>query len=82
MQPQNFKEVVNLTLALLDRALFVIIGIAFIVILWGGVQLIWSGGDERRIQSARQILLWGVVGMFVMVSVWGLVFLVKNTFFP
>ncbi|MDE2021585.1 MAG: hypothetical protein KGI71_01520 [Patescibacteria group bacterium] len=54
---------------------------AFIVFLYGIAKAyIFSGGDPEKIKDGHKIVLWGLVGFAVMVSLWGLVNVVANTF--
>ena len=39
---------------------------------WGIVQFIFAAGDPTTLAKAKQFLLWGVIGMAVMASVFGL----------
>jgi hypothetical protein len=52
----------------------VIFALAFIVFIWGVFQYFIAGGhnDEKR-EDGKKLMLWGIIGFFVMVSVWGLV---------
>lgn len=53
--------------------------IATLVFLWGVVKYISAGGDAAKIKEARSYILWGIVGLAIMGSVWVLVrFLQKN----
>ncbi len=61
----------NNILALLDDA-FVFCGDFF-------DQLI-NAGDETARTEARNIMIWGIIALFVMVSVWGLVNVLDDTF--
>lgn len=55
--------------------------VAFIVFLYGIAKAyIFSRGDEEGIASGHRILLWGLVGFVVMISLWGLVNVIANTF--
>lgn len=55
--------------------------ISFIVFLYGVAKAyIFSTGDEEAVKSGHQIILWGLIAFAVMVSVWGLVNVVANTF--
>lgn len=59
----------------------VLFAIAFLVLLYGIAQAyIFSRGDEERIKQGHQIILWGIIAFVVMISVWGLVNIVANTF--
>lgn len=50
------------------------------------VYFIWEvfryavAGDEEKKKEAKTHIIWGVVGIFVMVSVWGLVNILQGTF--
>ena len=57
-----------------------LIGVAVVVFLWGVVKYITAGGDEEKIKKGRDTMIWGIVGLFVMVAVWGLVWILLNTF--
>jgi len=55
------------------------ISLAVIWIIVGVVKyLIIGSGDDRK--AAGMNILYGVIGLFVILSIWGLVFLLTNTF--
>jgi len=55
--------------------------ISFIVFLYGIAKAyIFSTGDEAEVKKGHQLLLWGIIGFVVMISLWGLVNVVANTF--
>ena len=56
-----------------------LIGLAIVVFLYGVIIMIFSKGGEKM-QEGKQNMLWGIIGIFVMVSVWGLVAILVNTF--
>jgi hypothetical protein len=57
-----------------------IFALAFLVFLWGVFQyFIVGGADEEKREQGRSLMIWGLIGFFVMVSVWGLVNLLVNT---
>jgi hypothetical protein len=52
----------------------VIFALAFIVFIWGVFKYFIAGGhDEEKRKSGRELMMYGIIGFFVMVSVWGLV---------
>jgi NADH:ubiquinone oxidoreductase subunit 2 (subunit N) len=52
----------------------VLFAIAFIVFIYGVFQYFILGrGNEEKQGEARTLILYGLIGFFVMVSVWGLV---------
>jgi len=58
-----------------------IFALAFIVFLWGVFNYFIAGGhDEEKKEKGKSLMLYGLVGFFVMVSVWGLVNILVGTF--
>src|SRR3989344_6963046 len=55
--------------------------IALIVFLFGVARkYIFSNGDPNKVAEGHQIILWGIIGLVVMLSVWGLVNIVTSVF--
>jgi len=58
-----------------------IFALAFIVFLWGVFQYFIAGAaDEEKREGGKSLMIYGLIGFFVMVSVWGLVNLLVGTF--
>jgi hypothetical protein len=58
----------------------VIFALAFLVFIWGVVNyFFFSEADESKLAAGRQFILWGIIGMVVLFSVWGLVNLLLST---
>lgn len=58
-----------------------VFAVAFIVFLWGVFNFFIAGGaDEEKREKGKQFMVWGLIGFFVMVSIWGIVNLMVNTF--
>lgn len=52
----------------------VLFAVAFIVFVWGAFEtFILGAGSEEVKEKGKNLMLWGLIGFFVMVSVWGLV---------
>ncbi|MFA4890526.1 MAG: pilin [Candidatus Paceibacterota bacterium] len=56
-----------------------LIAVAVVLFLFGVVKFITSAGDEEKRKEARSFMLYGIIGIFVMVSVWGLVGILSDT---
>lgn len=70
----DFKSVISCAVAfLVQKIVPILIGIALIVFLWGVFRFIRSSGEETAREEGKQFMFWGLVGLFVMVSVWALV---------
>lgn len=64
---------------LLNRALYFIFALAFIVFLHGVYKYIKKGGDEKARKEGANFMWYGIVSLAVMFSVWGLVNFVLNS---
>jgi uncharacterized membrane protein YuzA (DUF378 family) len=50
-----------------------ILAAAVVYFLWGVFHFVKAAGDEKARDSGKQQIIYGIVGIAVMVSVWGLV---------
>lgn len=57
------------------------LSIALVTFLVGMVRFIKAGGDEEARLAGRQVMLYGIIVLFVMVSFWGIVKLLTVSFF-
>ena len=58
----------------------VVFALAFIVFIWGIFLYFIAGGhDEEKKASGKSLMLYGIIGFFVMVSVWGLVHILTGS---
>lgn len=63
----------------LVAALLGLFGALFLVlIIYGGVQYMTAGGDEKKIQSARQTIINAIIGMVVVALSYAIAFYVIN----
>lgn len=68
---------VDCIIGMLDKVIILLMAGAVVYIIWGAFQMITS--EEKR-KSGRETIIYGVIGLFVMVSVWGLVNILTSTF--
>ena len=54
-------------------ALPIVVAIALLAFFWGLLKFIFAQGNEESKADAKRIMLWGIIALFVMVAVWGLV---------
>lgn len=58
----------------------VLFGIAMIVFIWGVVEFIAKAGSEEARTTGKQHIIWGLVGLAIMISVFGIIEILKNFF--
>ena len=65
---------------IVDPAILIVFAAGFFLFVWGLVQFLWNlneGGDNKE---GKQHMIWGIVGMLIMISVYGIITLLDNTF--
>lgn len=81
--PRTFNDLVNNYIIKLvnDSIIPLIFTLAFIVFIWGVFRYFFFPTEANK-TAGRDLIVWGLLGMFVMISVWGLVNVVIKTFSP
>lgn len=64
---------------ILNPLLILMFSVAFVVFFWGIVQMIMDPDGKGR-EDGRRNMLWGIVGMFIMVGAFGIIKLILGTF--
>jgi hypothetical protein len=57
--------------------LFTLATAAFI---WGIIQYFINPDNEEKRKKGKSYMIWGIIALFVMISMWGLVGVLSNTF--
>lgn len=65
--------------SLIGRLIPFIIALTVLVFLWGVFKFVISNDAEGR-KEARGYMVWGIVSLFIMISVWGLVNILVRSF--
>src|SRR5262245_51679048 len=65
---------------IIDPAIAVITAAGFFLFVWGLVQFLYNLNEGGENSTGKQHMLWGVIGMFVMLSVFGIINLITGTF--
>jgi hypothetical protein len=64
-----------------DSVIPLIFAIAMVMFIWGVVNFfIINADEEAKREQGRQFMIWGIIALAVMLSVWGLVGIVGSTF--
>ena len=80
-QTANFDYATNFlggVISVLGLLTPIIFAIAILYFFWGLAKFVMAAGDEEARAQGKSIMLWGIVALFVMVSVYGLVQILQN----
>jgi len=59
--------------SIVNTALFVIGAVAVLMLIYGGIRYTISGGDEKAITSAKNTILYAVVGIIIAVLAYAII---------
>jgi len=65
---------------IVNPAILIVFAAGFFLFIYGLVEFLWKldeGGDNT---NGKQHMIWGIVGMLIMVSVFGIITLIDDTF--
>jgi hypothetical protein len=65
---------------IIDPAILLIFSAGFLVFMWGMVQFLINVDNATKREEGKQHMIWGVIGMLIMISVYGILALLDNTF--
>ncbi len=65
---------------IVNPLIFLMFAAALAVFLWGVIQFIGSSDSEEGRNTGKRHILWGIIGMFIMVSAFGIINIIVNTF--
>lgn len=74
----SIASLLSLVSNTLGALVYIVMSLGLLVFLWGVVKYVISNSDDDK-KSARQYMIWGIIGLFVMSTVWGIVGLLKDT---
>ena len=76
----TFKDVVAYAISIIGALIPVLAALALILFLFGVVRFVAKAGNEREKSHSKEAMLWGLVALFVLVSVWGIIGILRRTF--
>jgi hypothetical protein len=81
-QLSYFRALLGSVADLVNAAIPLMIGIALVIFFWGLIQYIRNpgGGEGHGGGDGKKIMIAGLVGLFIMVSVWGIIRLAQSVF--
>lgn len=68
----TFAGVIDNVLVQLRPIAGLLVGLALAYFLWGLAQFILNSSDAAKREDGKKTMLWGIIALFVMVSMWGL----------
>ncbi len=77
---QNLFSVLGIVDTLIRSLFPVALGLALLFFFWGLAKFILNSGDEKARDTGKNVMLWGIVTLFVLVSIWGIITFFSDSF--
>ena len=78
--PADATDLVNrISTFILNPVIYVLFAAAFVVFIWGLVQFVVNLDNEEARSTGGKPMLWGIMGMVIMVGVPGIIAIIQNT---
>ncbi len=68
----------NILDSIVNPIVKVMITVALVIFLWGVVEFIMGADNEEKRDAGKKHIIWGVIGLFIMVAVFGIMNLLSN----
>lgn len=65
-------------IGIINKSIYLLISFALVGFLWGIVKFMFAGANEKARSEGRQFMLYGILILFVMTSMWSIVYLMKD----
>jgi len=53
-------------------------GIAVVAFFWGLARYIFAAGSEESKAEGRRIMIGGIIALFIMASIWGIIYFIRD----
>ena len=62
-----------------DAITVLFLSAAIAVFFWGLVKFIWHAGDEKTLEDGKKMMIWSLVGIAVIFSMWAIVGFIQES---
>lgn len=76
--PENFQQLIGVFLDLIWAIIPVIASLTILVFVWGLAKFIAKTGDQKAVEEGKKLMVWGLVGLFVMFSFLSIITFFRN----
>ncbi len=70
--PKTFSQLVGMFIGFINPIVSILVTLALVLFFWGIVRYIYAADSSEAHEKGRQMIVWGIVALFVLLCVWGL----------
>lgn len=79
MEILKIKEVQDLLNLVVNPVVTLLFALAALYFVYGVFTFIRRSSDSSALEEGRNHILWSTIGLFIMISVWGIIAVLKKT---
>ncbi len=76
--PDNLSDLVVIFLRIISLLVTLVFALSVLVFFRGLAKFILNAGDSKSHEEGKQLIIWGLISLFVMVSIWGILRFIYN----
>ena len=76
----NLEGIINAMIPLFVGITRILDAVALLGFFWGVQMFIWNAGDEKKRAQGKYVMLWGIIALFFLVSIAGILGILQTTF--
>jgi len=80
MQTAAIEIINKINDQIINPLIVLLFGFALVIFLWGGFKFIYGADSADGREKGTQHMIWGIVGMVIMLSVFGILRIAAGTF--
>ena len=78
MNSGGIQELIISAQGVVGSLIPITIALALLVFFWGVARFILNAADSAEHENGRRLMIWGIIALFVIVTLWGLVGLLQD----
>lgn len=79
--PSTLTSLIQCVTSFFQLAVPVLVALALLYFFWGIASFILKADDQEELKKGRARMLWGIVALFLILSIAGLIGVIQQTFF-
>ena len=69
----DVQDLLTALLDLFNNLIYVVFSFSLVIFFWGLAKFILNAGDEKTHEDGKRLMFWGIIALFVMASIWGII---------
>mgnify|MGYP001577044543 CR=1 FL=1 len=77
---RDLKSLINAFIGIINLIQKFLVALSIFIIIWGTFRYLVASGDKERLTKARDVIVYGLLGIVIMYTIIGIIAVLLNTF--